>query len=281
MTALIDTLRQFFRVINALLMREMHSRYGNYRMGYVWAFIEPMIHIGVFYVIRAMLGWQTPFGIPVILYLITGFLPYFIFRNTVNGIINGANANRGLMSYQQVHLFDIWVARGVLEFFNVVAVLTIFVLLYNVGFFTELEVLLGFKPRYLINSYELNIQSMLGCLAIMGLLWGMSIGVGICFAVATSFFPTAKVLSNLVMRVLYFTSGIFYSSHAVPQQYHDILAINPLIHCIESFREMFFVEYSTFPAFQNMGYVSACLLLSVLFGLMLAKRYYFQLLRVK
>ena len=40
---LIDCGRQQLRVIGALIIREMHTRFGRRRFGYLWLFFEPLL----------------------------------------------------------------------------------------------------------------------------------------------------------------------------------------------------------------------------------------------
>ena len=40
------------RVIMALILREVHTLYGSSRLGYLWAVIQTMFGIGIFWGIR-------------------------------------------------------------------------------------------------------------------------------------------------------------------------------------------------------------------------------------
>lgn len=55
------------RVIAALILREVHTLYGNTRLGYLWAIIQTAFGIGVFWAFREVMGahalmvWGWPY----------------------------------------------------------------------------------------------------------------------------------------------------------------------------------------------------------------------------
>ena len=48
------------RVIAALILREVHTLYGNTRLGYLWAVIQTAFNIAVFWLLREFLGAHAP-----------------------------------------------------------------------------------------------------------------------------------------------------------------------------------------------------------------------------
>ena len=50
------------RVIMALILREVHTLYGSSRLGYLWAVIQTMFGIGIFWGIREIAGARAPHG---------------------------------------------------------------------------------------------------------------------------------------------------------------------------------------------------------------------------
>ena len=56
---LVKALQSQGRVLIALMLREARTRYGRQRAGYLWALVEPMLHIALFYfVFRFASGWS-------------------------------------------------------------------------------------------------------------------------------------------------------------------------------------------------------------------------------
>ena len=48
------------RVLLALMLREARTRYGRQQAGYVWAMIEPLIHMAMFIAIFTFMAARCP-----------------------------------------------------------------------------------------------------------------------------------------------------------------------------------------------------------------------------
>ena len=81
------------RVIAALILREVHTLYGNTRLGYLWAIIQTAFGIGVFWGIRTILGAHAPHGMSMIVFLLCGFIPWNIFSHTVSRCMSAVFRN--------------------------------------------------------------------------------------------------------------------------------------------------------------------------------------------
>ena len=95
----LSALKEMWHVIHALIMREIKARFGQQRLGYVWAFLEPMLFIGIFiamYSIRG--GFRAPHNMGLELFLITGIVPFLLFRNVMSGAIRALRNNKELLT---------------------------------------------------------------------------------------------------------------------------------------------------------------------------------------
>ena len=72
-----ERLRTQLRVIRALIIRETRTRFGESRLGYGWALIEPIAHIAL---LSAVFAWlmkgQPPIGREFFIFYYTGVIPY-------------------------------------------------------------------------------------------------------------------------------------------------------------------------------------------------------------
>ena len=66
------------RVIYALVMREVHTLYGNTRLGYLWAIIQTAFNIAVFWLFLEFLGAHAPHGMGMAVFLLCGFIPWYM-----------------------------------------------------------------------------------------------------------------------------------------------------------------------------------------------------------
>ena len=82
------------RVIHALVMRETKSRYGEHKMGFLWAFVEPILMVGVMVVMFSVIRNDSPGGMPLVPFMAPGFLPFMVFRDTMQQMVGSIVQNR-------------------------------------------------------------------------------------------------------------------------------------------------------------------------------------------
>ena len=103
------------QVIHALILRELKTRFGGYRFGYLWAVGEPVAHVVVLSAIFGFRSPTTPEGIDFPVFIATGIIPYLFFTRMVTRGMTTVDANRPLFAYPQVRPFDALAARAALE----------------------------------------------------------------------------------------------------------------------------------------------------------------------
>ena len=221
-------LREQVSVIWALMMREVMTRFGRHKLGYLWVFLEPTIHIGVWFVIRlAIRAGGGAADMSPWLFLGTGVMPLVTFMQ-MNSYVGGAiSANGALLAFPPVKTLDTIAARFLLESGTLIVV--------AVALFTGL---VAFGVATWPDS--------LGTLALAG--GGMALlglGFGICKAIAKAFFPVAGQLNVIVVRVLYLTSGIFFDPEKLPPDIQYWLSFNPCLHGVQLFRHGYSNLYVT------------------------------------
>lgn len=221
-------LREQVSVIWALMMREVMTRFGRHKLGYLWVFLEPIIHIGVWFVIRlAIRAGGGAADMSPWLFLGTGVMPLVAFMH-MNSYVGGAiSANGALLAFPPVKTLDTIAARFLLESGTLIVVAVVL--------FTGL---IAFGVATWPDS--------LGTLALAG--GGMALlglGFGICKAIAAAFFPVAGQLNVIVVRGLYLTSGIFFDPEKLPPDMQYWLSFNPCLHGVQLFRHGYSNLYVT------------------------------------
>src|SRR4051794_33212892 len=71
------------RVIGALMLREMGTRFGRDNLGYVWLFLEPMMLGGAIGSIHKISGHEMPGGLEPFLFWVMSYIPFYLFRGIV------------------------------------------------------------------------------------------------------------------------------------------------------------------------------------------------------
>lgn len=108
-------------VIHALFFRELKTRFGaNRHLGYLWVVGEPMsITLAITVIVTIIREYHhqvMPEGISIFMFLISGIMPYFMFRSIVTQLMNGTQANLALFAYKPVKPIHVFIARTLLEF---------------------------------------------------------------------------------------------------------------------------------------------------------------------
>lgn len=103
------------RVIGALLMREIITRYGRHNIGFLWLFAEPMLFTtGIALIWNATHSLHNA-AMPIIPFAITGYSAVLIWRNGVSRCANAVEPNKALLFHRNVRVLDFFVARVILE----------------------------------------------------------------------------------------------------------------------------------------------------------------------
>lgn len=213
------------QVIHALIMREIKTRFGTHRLGYVWALVEPSLWILTFAGLYWLMGRLSPPGMDVVPFIATGIVPFLLFRGTSSRNVSAIASNKGLLFYPRIRPLDLAIARTILEFATCVMVFV---------------VLLG---AYVLLTGHSKFESSLKILLGLGLAAGLGAGVGMSFAGLSVFAQVFERLHNPLIRPLFWTSAVFYPLNAVPSSARDLLLYNPLVHAVELVRDGWFAGY--------------------------------------
>lgn len=215
------------RVLLALMLREARTRYGRQRMGYLWALIEPIMHIVGFYFIFRYTLRAIPLGESLPMFLATGLSTYFGFSNVLNRTQGGFGSNESLLAYPLVNVMDVFLGRALLEFATWVVVT--FVILGAL-------IISGIDP---LPAHPLMM------VAAMILLFGIGFGAGTMIGILAQFFPSLDSLLTLPLRLLYFASGVFFLPDVMPPAIRNVIEWNPVLQGITLFRMGYYANYDS------------------------------------
>lgn len=205
--------------VKALFLREIRTRFGKFRLGYIWAILEPSAHLLVMLALFGYIMHRTMPGISFAVFLLNGIIPFFIFSNISNRSVGAIEANQGLFNYRPVKPIDTIFARAILE-------TIIYVIVY--AFLMIVVWMAG--ENFSITNF---IQLFLSWFSLIVL----SCGLGLIFMVIGKTFPEMEKFLPIILKPLYFTSCIMYPLHSVPREYWHFLLWNPIIHAVELSRE--------------------------------------------
>lgn len=215
-------LRKQFRIVTALVVREMMMRYGRSNIGFLWVILEPMIlTTGV------MLIWslgKSPYehGLQVVAIVMTGYLPLTLFRHLTNGAVHLYRSNISNLYHRHISLIDLIIAKSLLEFLGTS---TAFLVVYSILTLTG------------IASPIVDITLVLGGWLSMAIL---SFGFATFIAAVTEMSETTERFIQPLQYLIVPLSGCFFMVEWMPKNVQSLLWYVPFVHCYEMFRAGFF-----------------------------------------
>lgn len=242
-------------VIYALLLRELSSRFGKSRGGFLWVLVEPIAHLVLPIVIFGFIRQRLMPGVEYPVFLVYGFLPFLLFKAICLQIVDGANAGQGLLSYRQVLLMDVFVAKAMAH--CVIHAIVFSIVLTGLA-------MLGYQ---IVPVRPVELAGLLALTAVL------AFGLGVLFAAIASLVPDARPVIHVLFMPLYFVSGILFPVTRFPDEWVLWLSINPVLHLVELSR-LFGVDGYEPMKYTSIAYPVGLALVSTLIGLMLYRLRY-------
>ena len=248
--------------IRALLLRELQTRFGQYRLGYVWVLLEPLFSIGIMIFLFGTVMQRTLSGMEYEIFLLNGIIPFFMFRSGVTQALSATQSNKGLFSYRPVKPIDALLARIFLEFLLKFIAYTFFSL------------------AFLWFGSSISFEHIPALLFYWLLLFIFMLAFSLIFMVIGDFSKEVGKFLSVGFLILYLLSGILYSIQIIPVQYREYLLWNPLIHIIELMRHAVAPAYELVSGI-SLSYFVIWIILSLFIGLLLYKRFERQMVKSK
>lgn len=245
---LLRALRVQLNVLGALMMRDMHTRFGKRNIGYLWLFVEPMILAGAVGAIHLVVGKGVPGGLAIFPFYILGYAPYYLYRAALNRATAGFVENVSLLYHQRVKLHDVMLARTLLDLCSVLVAMLVFLTGYGA--------VTGEWP----NDW---IKMALGTISIALLCHG----VALCILATTVW--GHENISRVVHPFTYLTlplSGAFFMLWWFPSEIQWWASLFPTVHCFELVRAGYFGD--RVPALYDLHYLLVWTLAANVVGLL-------------
>jgi capsular polysaccharide transport system permease protein len=236
-------------VLRALLRRVVVSRFGEYRLGFVWMLLEPLLGTIMVGLLLGSLVQRTVPEIPYAFFLLQGFLLLKLFTSPMRSGMNAVNANQALLVYPTVKPLDPIIARYLYDLLSVLFSMSLFVV---VGMWIGVSVSLA------------NLHLLLYCYL---LTWLTGSGFGLIFGVAVAHYNEIEKIFGVIQRPLVFVSAVLIPLNALPHSTQKYLLYNPLVHTIELSRNSLFPFYDASAV--NLTYPTIFSIITLAFGLVL------------
>lgn len=213
------------RVLFALVMREMTTRFGRSPGGYVWAVLSPAGGIALLSLLFSQFARKPPLGDSFALFFATGYVAYHAYMDTWQNLSNAVQVNRALLAFPRVTVLDVILARFILQ-----ALTVCFVGVVIIG---GLMAAMADPPTLRPGPIFLA----------MGLALLLAFCVGLLNAVLFVTMPVWDRVFRIVNRPMLLISAVFYIYENMPAPAQALLWWNPLVHVTGIMRTGFHPTY--------------------------------------
>lgn len=203
------------QVLNALILRDMRSRFGGSYWGYLVQMLWPVSHVLIVVLVMVFREVPSPMGESSMLFVATGAFPLLAFKYISREMMKGYLVHKSLTWFPQVKRFDTITARAAVEICSS---------------FMGLGVVCAFLLACGVDPMPVDITtSMTGYLAAIAL----GIAVGTVNVGIVSIFPSWVLIYILVSIVIYLSSGLMFVASYLPDQIYSIMKWNPCVQIVE------------------------------------------------
>jgi ABC-2 type transport system permease protein len=222
-TALATTrnLVRYRGLLRLLVARDLTVRYKRSFLGVWWTLLNPMLTMGVMWVVFSQLFHLQGGTVPYLVYLFSGLVVFTFFQQAVMAVGSSLTASSGLLSKVYVPA----------EVFSVAAALAV-----SVNFCVSVGVLLVIQA---IAGPGLHLSLLLAPFPIVCLLL-FATGLGLVVATLAVRFYDAIDLSVVLISLVGYLTPTFYPESIVPERFQPLLHVNPLYSHLRVFRAVFF-----------------------------------------
>lgn len=217
--------------------------------------MEPIAHLVVPVTIFAYIRARIVPGVEYPVFLVYGFLPFLLFKSICLQIVNGVNSSQGLLSYRQVLLMDVFIAKSMAH--TVIQAIVFVIVLTGLA-------MLGYE---VLPARPIE----LGGLLVLTI--ALAFGSGLVLAAVASLIPDARSLINVMFMPLYFVSGVLFPVSRFSDELTRWLAINPVLHLVEYSRAIALPTYEPMQ-YLSLTYLVALALVTTVLGMMLYRLRY-------
>ena len=209
------------KLIFDLACNDLKSRFAAASLGVVWAYVQPLVSILVFWVVFEI-GFRSPpvSGVPFIVWFAPGFFAWNFFSDAA---ISGTNC---LLEYSYLVKkvnFDVSIIPTVKilssAFIHIGFILFIFVLrmLYGIS----------------INVYNIQVFYYFICAFVLLL------GICLIFASISPFLKDMAYVVSVFIQIGFWTVPIFWSADNLMPEIRHLLMINPMFYICQGYRDAF------------------------------------------
>ena len=215
-------LRVQTRVLYALAIRELMTRYGRDNIGFLWLILEPMILCAGVVFLRWMIQEHHEHGVSLVAMLLSGYMPLTLWRHMTGKAIFLFRRNGSMLFHRRISLVDAYLATVALEFVGC-----------TIAFIVNYGALVAIGVLDPIEDYGMVAAGWF-TMAILGA------GAGAAIAVLTEKYEASERFIQPMQYLILPLCGFLFMMDWLPDNVQKLAWWMPLIHSFEMIRAGFF-----------------------------------------
>jgi len=226
------------RVLSALTLREILTRYGRHNIGFLWLFVEPMLFTLGVTTLWTLTGLHRITNLPITAFALTGYSTVLLWRNMPSRCVGAIQPNSALMYHRNVRVMDIFLSRVALEAIGAsMSFVVLSIIFVSLGWMNPPE-----EPLKIVQAWLLTAWFGAALAILLGA-WSERSEI-----VEKLWHPAAYLLFPL--------SGAAYLVDALPKDAQNAALWLPMVNGTEMVRDGYFG--SSFVAHYSVAYFFTC-----------------------
>lgn len=222
---------------------DLRIRYRNSVLGILWSFIEPLLLLGVLFLVFSTMFKFEIENFPI--YLLSGIITWNFFKNGTSLALESLTNRSSLITQiyfpRSIPALSAGVTASIMLLVEIVILVMFMVVL---GFIPPLTIL------YLIPVYLLTFF--------------LIVGISLPLSVLNVKYKDVQFIWTVILQAGFFLTPIFYQFSMLPESVRNILQFSPMVQIVTMVHHV--VLYGTFPTINSILYSIASVSVIVLIG---------------
>ena len=211
------------RLIWRLAKNDFKRRYAGSYMGAVWAMIQPVVTVAMYYIVFQVIMPQkaTLVGegieVPYLVFLTAGLVPWFYFSEA---LVNGMMA---LLEYE-------YLVKKVVFKISILPIIKIIAATFIHGFFVLVLLIIAWFYGFTPSLYTLQIFYYSFCMFVLVL----AVSYTTCSVVI--YFRDLQQIVNIALQIGMWATPVLWNLGSFSKKAQMLVKINPLVYIVEGYR---------------------------------------------
>lgn len=232
-----------------LAKNDFKKRYAGSYMGALWAMIQPVVTVAMYYVVFEVIMGNPGRGadeVPYVLFLTAGLVPWFFFSEALN---HGTNA---LTEYN-------YLVKKVVFKISILPIIKIIAATFIHAFFVLVVLVIAAFYGYYPTLYTIQILYYSVCMFVFVL--------ALCYTTCAIvvFFRDLSQIINILLQIGMWATPILWDINKIDSGWAVALKINPLVYIVNGYRSAIYGRQWFFEDFYSTMYF--WIVTVVLFGI--------------